>query len=171
MRLKVLYRAKIRTSKQFVKGCLHHGYSHNKITFHRRLSQLSVLNIGFPLIYFRLIDLVLTLADDEDLSRFVPGGLRLGGLHLLKELLEDPEQRLVVLGAEHLGDKGATLVRELRSQLQGHECQVSLGGKRVCQINLLQEYQKRSEYPLLGITECNLSKLCLKLTVFLTLPQ
>ena len=67
----------------------------------------------------------LTLTDHEDLSRLISGGLGLGGLHLLEELLEDPEQRLVVLGAEDLGDEGAPLVQELTGQLQGHEGEVS----------------------------------------------
>ena len=69
-----------------------------------------------------------TLTDDKDLSRLVPGGLGLGGLHLLEELLEDPEQRLVVLGAEHLGDKRAALGQELAGQFQGHESQVGWKG-------------------------------------------
>ena len=72
----------------------------------------------------------LTLTDHEDLSRLISRGLGLGGLHLLEELLEDPEQRLVVLGAEDLGDEGAALVQELTGQLQGHEGQVSWKHRR-----------------------------------------
>lgn len=66
-----------------------------------------------------------TLTDDEDLSRLVPRRLRLGGLHLLEELLEDPEQRLVVFGAEDLGDEGASFSQKVAGQLQGHEGQMS----------------------------------------------
>ena len=37
-------------------------------------------------------------ADHKDLSRGVAGGCRLGGLHLVKQLLEGVQQRIVVLG-------------------------------------------------------------------------
>lgn len=67
----------------------------------------------------------LTLADDEDLSRLVSGGLGLGSLHLLEELLEDPQQWLVVFGAEHLGDKRAPFGQEVTRQLQSHQGQMS----------------------------------------------
>lgn len=53
---------------------------------------------------------ILTLTDHKDLSRLIPGGLWLGGLNLLEEMLEDPEQRLVVFGAEDLCDEGSTFV-------------------------------------------------------------
>lgn len=71
----------------------------------------------------------LTLTDDENLSRLVPGRLRLGGLHLLEELLEDPEQWLVVLGAEDLCDEYATFGQKLTGQFQSHEGEVSWWGR------------------------------------------
>lgn len=80
----------------------------------------------------------LTLTDDEDLGRLIPGCLWFGGLHLLEELLEDPEQRLVIFGAENLGDKSATFGQKLTGQLQGHEGQMSCGWKR---FNIRSEYQ------------------------------
>lgn len=67
----------------------------------------------------------LTLTDDKDLGGLIPRCLRLGGLHLLKELLKDPEQRLVIFGAEDLGDKSAALGQKVTGQLQGHEGQMS----------------------------------------------
>lgn len=73
--------------------------------------------------------LPLTLTNDKDLGGLVPGRLRLGGLHLLKELLEDPEQWLVVFGAEDLGDESATFGQKVTGQLQGHEGQMSWGVK------------------------------------------
>ncbi len=88
----------------------------------------------FLLITDRHLQLPLTLTDDEDLGGLVPRRLRLGGLHLLEELLEDPEQRLVVFGAEDLGDESATFGQELAGQLQGHEGQMSWrrsGGDKV----------------------------------------
>lgn len=81
----------------------------------------------FLLITNSSLSLPLTLTDDEDLGRLIPGCLWLGGLHLLEELLEDPKQWLVVFGAEDLGDKGATFVQEVTGQLQGHEGQMSWG--------------------------------------------
>lgn len=68
--------------------------------------------------------LPLTLAHHEDLSRLMAGGLGLGGLDLLEELLEYPEERLIVPGAENLGDEPAALAEELAGQFQGHESQV-----------------------------------------------
>lgn len=56
------------------------------------------------------LQLPLTLADDKYLGGLIPRGLWLCGLHLLEELPEDPEQRLVVFGAEDLGDESATFV-------------------------------------------------------------
>ena len=47
----------------------------------------------------------IVLAHDENLSRFISGGRRLGGVDLLEELPKDPDQTLVVLGTENLCDK------------------------------------------------------------------
>ena len=69
--------------------------------------------------------LQLTLTDNKDLSRLVPRRLWFGRLHLLEKLLEDPEQRLVVFGAENLGDKSATFIQKVTGQLQCHEGQMS----------------------------------------------
>lgn len=49
----------------------------------------------------------------------------LGGPHLLEEMLEDPQQRLAVFGAEHLGDKRAPFGQEVTRQLQSHQGQMS----------------------------------------------
>lgn len=68
--------------------------------------------------------LLLTLTDDEDLCGLVSGCLRLRGLHLLEELLKDPEQRLVVFGAEDLGDERPAFVQKIAGQLQSHEGQM-----------------------------------------------
>lgn len=69
----------------------------------------------------------LTLTDNKDLSGLVPRRLWLSRLHLLEELLEDPEQRLVVFGAEDLGDESATFGQKVTGQLQCHEGQMSWG--------------------------------------------
>lgn len=73
----------------------------------------------------------LTLTDDKDLCRLIPGRLRLSSLHLLEELLEDPEQWLVVFGAEDLGDKGATFGQKVTGQLESHEGQMCWKGKKM----------------------------------------
>ena len=49
------------------------------------------------------------------------GRSRLGGVDAFEELVEDPHERLVVLGAEHLGDEGAALHQELGGELEGVE--------------------------------------------------
>lgn len=74
--------------------------------------------------------LPLTLTDDKDLCRLIPGRLRLSSLHLLEELLEDPEQWLVVFGAEDLGDKGATFGQKVTGQLESHEGQMCWKGEK-----------------------------------------
>lgn len=79
----------------------------------------------FNLIKNSNLQLPLTLTDDKDLCRLISRGLRLGGLHLLEELLKYPEKWLVVFGAEDLGDKGATFCQKLAGQLQSHEGQIS----------------------------------------------
>lgn len=89
-----------------------------------------------------------TLTDDKDLSRLIPGCLRFGGLHLLEELLEDPKQRLVVFGAKHLGDKGASFGKKLTGQLQSHESQVSCGWKR-------EDFKIRFKYQILWKMDMN----------------
>lgn len=74
------------------------------------------------------MQLPLTLTDDKDLGGLVPRRLRLGGLNFLEELLEDPEEWLVVLGAEDLGDESAAFGQKITGQLQGHEGQMSWRG-------------------------------------------
>lgn len=73
---------------------------------------------------------LLTLAHHKDLSRFIAGGLGLGGLDLLEELLEDPQEGLIIPGTEHLGDEPTTLAQELTGQLQGHQGQISCSRKK-----------------------------------------
>lgn len=72
--------------------------------------------------------LPLTLTDNEDLCRLISRCLRLGRLHFVEELLEDPNKWLIVFRAEHLGDKRAPFRQELTGQLEGHEGQVSYEG-------------------------------------------
>lgn len=67
---------------------------------------------------------LLTLAHHEDLSRLVARGLGLGRLDLVEELLEDPEEWLVVPGTKNLSDEPASLAEEFAGQFQGHEGQV-----------------------------------------------
>lgn len=73
---------------------------------------------------------VLTLAHHKDLGRLIAGGLGLGGLDLLEELLEDPQEGLVIPGTENLCDEPATLAQELTGQLQGHEGQVGCSRRK-----------------------------------------
>lgn len=65
-----------------------------------------------------------TLADNKDFGRLVTGCLRFGGLHFLKELLEDPHEWLVVFGAKDFGDKSSSFVEKLTSELQSHQGQM-----------------------------------------------
>lgn len=67
----------------------------------------------------------ITVTDDEDLGGLVTGSLRLGGLHLLEELLEDPHQGLIVFGAKDFGDKGPSFCEKLAGQLERHEGEMS----------------------------------------------
>ena len=53
------------------------------------------------------------LADDENLRRDVTRGRGLGGLHLAKELLEDPNEGVVVTRAKDFGHKDAVLAQKL----------------------------------------------------------
>ena len=61
--------------------------------------------------------------DYKNFSRLVTRGLGFGGPDLLEELLENPVEREVVLGAEHFGNEPASLSQELCCQLQGVKCQ------------------------------------------------
>ena len=65
-----------------------------------------------------LLGRLVVRAHDEYLGGLVTRRLRLGGLHLLEELLEDPHDGVVVLGAEDLRHKPAVLLQELRRQLE-----------------------------------------------------
>lgn len=48
-------------------------------------------------------------------------GLGLCGLDTLEELLEDPQQRLVVSGTEDFGDETTTTGQKITGQTQGHQ--------------------------------------------------
>lgn len=65
------------------------------------------------------------MTDDKDLSRFVTGGLWFGGLDLLKELLEDPHERLIVFRPKNLRDKRPALVEKLAGEFESHQGEVS----------------------------------------------
>ena len=54
----------------------------------------------------------------EDLGGLITGGGGLGGLHLLEQLVEDVDERVVVGGAEDLRHERASLVHELHRQAQ-----------------------------------------------------
>ena len=57
-------------------------------------------------------------ADDEDLGRLGARGLRLGRLHLVEQRVEHVQQRVVVVRAEDLGDKGAARLQKLGGEAQ-----------------------------------------------------
>mmetsp|Transcript_60321 Transcript_60321/g.155412 ORF Transcript_60321/g.155412 Transcript_60321/m.155412 type:complete len:619 (+) Transcript_60321:1041-2897(+) len=65
-------------------------------------------------------------ADHENLCGDVTRGCGLRGIDLLEELAEDPHQRVVVGGAEDLGDEGATWSEVLARQLQRVQCELIL---------------------------------------------
>jgi hypothetical protein len=67
------------------------------------------------------------LADNERLGGNVTRGGGLRSLDLLEELVENPKERVVVLGAEDLGDKSASRTEELNSKLEGAEDEPRLG--------------------------------------------
>lgn len=68
--------------------------------------------------------LLLTLTNNKDLCGLVSGRLRLCGLHFLEKLLKNPEQRLIVFGAEDLGDERPAFVQKVAGQFQSHEGQM-----------------------------------------------
>ena len=62
----------------------------------------------------------LYLAHDENLSGFVTGGLRLGGVDLFEELLEHPHEPVVILRSENLRNKPSTRAEEKCCQFCGY---------------------------------------------------
>ena len=64
-------------------------------------------------------------SDDKDFGGLVTGRLGLGGLHLPEELLEDPHEGLVVLGAKDFGDKSPSFSKKLAGELERHEGEMS----------------------------------------------
>jgi hypothetical protein len=54
----------------------------------------------------------------KNFCTFVTGGLRLCGLHLLEELLENPKERVVVLAAEYFGHEPSSRHQELAGELR-----------------------------------------------------
>lgn len=72
-----------------------------------------------------------TLADYKDLCRFMAGRLGLSGLDTTKELLEDPQQGLIVTRAENLCDEAATTGQKITSQTQCHQCQMGCGRETI----------------------------------------
>jgi hypothetical protein len=65
-------------------------------------------------------------ANDENFGRHVTGRRRLGSLNRCEELLEHPQQRVVVLGTENLGDESSALSQKLRGQLHRLKDQLCL---------------------------------------------
>jgi len=57
----------------------------------------------------------------------IPGGWWLGSLDLFKELVENPDQVVIVDTTEDLGDKCSTLDQKLHCKLQAHEDELGLG--------------------------------------------
>lgn len=68
-----------------------------------------------------------TLADDEDLGGDVTRGRGLGGLDLGEELVENPEERVVILGTEDLGAEGSAGGEEFGGELERSEYELDLG--------------------------------------------
>lgn len=69
------------------------------------------------------------LTHHKDLGRLVTRGLRFGGVHVFEELLENPEQREVVLGAEELRYEPATFAQKFCRQLHSTQRQLSCRAK------------------------------------------
>mmetsp|Transcript_3910 Transcript_3910/g.11047 ORF Transcript_3910/g.11047 Transcript_3910/m.11047 type:complete len:223 (+) Transcript_3910:496-1164(+) len=65
-------------------------------------------------------------AHHEDLGGLVAAGRRLRGLHLIKKLVEDPEQRVVVRGPEDLGHEPPAGREKLGTKLEGREGELGL---------------------------------------------
>ena len=65
-------------------------------------------------------------AQHEDLSRLRARRGRLDSLHVLEELLEDPQEGIVVLRAVHLRAEGAALAEVVRARLERGEGQLVL---------------------------------------------
>ncbi len=82
---------------------------------------LRVQKLGVDLVRCEIV-----LADNEYFRRLVTRGGRLGGVHFLEELAEDPDETLIVLGAKDLGDEPSALAQELRGQLEGVESEEGL---------------------------------------------
>lgn len=66
------------------------------------------------------------LANHENLCTFVTGCLRLCGLHLLEKLLENPQERVVVLAAEYFGHEPSSRHQELAGELRARVSMMSL---------------------------------------------
>lgn len=69
-------------------------------------------------------DVILT--DYEDFGGLVTRRLGLCRVHLLEQLLQHPNEGVVVLRTEHLGDEPASLAQELRRQFQGAKREAGL---------------------------------------------
>ena len=65
------------------------------------------------------------LTDDKDLRGFISGRLGFSGHDLFEELLEHPHEGLVILGAEHLGNKDTSFLEEFTGQLERVKRQLS----------------------------------------------
>lgn len=72
-----------------------------------------------------------TLANDKDLCGFMARGLGLSGLDTAEELLEDPQQGLIVTGTKNLRDEAASTGQKITSQTQSHQCQMGCGRETV----------------------------------------
>ena len=57
----------------------------------------------------------------------VPRRGRLGSFDFAEKLGEDPDEVVVVDGAEDFGNKGAALCEELDGEFEGHEHELALG--------------------------------------------
>jgi hypothetical protein len=65
-------------------------------------------------------------ADDEDLGGLISGRGGLGCFYALEQLVQDPQECVVITGPEHLGDEGTAGAQEVDSELEGEERQLCL---------------------------------------------
>lgn len=60
-----------------------------------------------------------SLTNHKDLSGLISGGLWFCGVHVFEQLLENPQQSVVVFGSEYLSHKPTTFPQKFCGQLHG----------------------------------------------------
>lgn len=98
-------------------------FEHLRFVVRGRICQFGKDSFGIKELRVKMFRCFVSTADDENLGRNVSGGRWLGCFNFGEQLIEHPEERVVIFGTEDFGNKVSSLYREL---LEASHCVLSV---------------------------------------------